>query len=121
MLQKRGPKSKFYPKGSDAKTLITTILSAQKTVIIPKDESIVREMLVEIASYARELERQLEQFSEQRIQRSSASPPISKPSPLYDSQDEDEAHELLILQTQTLRLDNALYNKLIHYRPDASS
>ncbi|KAJ4501161.1 fungal-specific transcription factor domain-containing protein [Lentinula lateritia] len=109
--KKRGPKSKFYPKGSDAKTLITTILSAQKTVIIPKDESIVREMLVEIASYARELERQLEQFSEQRIQRSSASPPISKPSPLYDSQDEDEAHELLILQTQTLRLDNALYNK----------
>ncbi|KAJ3913019.1 hypothetical protein F5877DRAFT_71911 [Lentinula edodes] len=108
--KKRGPKSKFYPRGSDAKTLITTILSAQKTVVIPKDESIVREMLVEIASYARDLERQLEQFSEQRIQRSSASP-VSKPSPLYDSQDEDEAHELLILQTQTLRLDNALYNK----------
>ncbi|KAJ3977120.1 fungal-specific transcription factor domain-containing protein [Lentinula raphanica] len=111
--KKRGPKAKIQPKSNDPKTLITTILSAQKTVLIPKDESTVREMLVNIASYARNLEVQLEQALEQSIQHSLASPePVSKSSPLSQLSEgtpEDEDHELLTLQIQSLSLDKKVH------------
>ncbi|KAJ3735521.1 fungal-specific transcription factor domain-containing protein [Lentinula guzmanii] len=114
--KKRGPKAKVQPRtSSDAKSLITTILSARKSLTIPKEEYVLREMLVNLASYARDLEVQLEQALNQSMQHSLASPqPASRSSPLSqlsDTQEEVEDHDLLILQIESLTLENRVYNK----------
>ncbi|KAJ4490586.1 fungal-specific transcription factor domain-containing protein [Lentinula aciculospora] len=70
-------------------------------------------MLVDLASYARDLERQIEQLLEQSTQLPSTSLPVSKSSPLSqlsEAQDDAEA-ESLVLQVQSLSLDNELYNR----------
>ncbi|KAE9405045.1 hypothetical protein BT96DRAFT_972838 [Gymnopus androsaceus JB14] len=106
--KKRGSKTKLYQleMSSDAKSLISTILSAPKTVVIPKGKSLMREILVTLASYGRNLEKQLEQVSEQR------SPPVSKPSPFSDtSEDIDDPEESLTLQVKSFSLDVDRYNR----------
>ncbi|KAE9394585.1 hypothetical protein BT96DRAFT_998390 [Gymnopus androsaceus JB14] len=112
--KKRGPKTKLNQaeQPSDIKSLISTILSAPKTVVIPKDESLMREMLVSLASYGRNLEKQLEQALEQRSSSSPPPPPVSKPSPFSDtSEDVDDPEESLTLQVKSLSLDDEFYNR----------
>ncbi|KAE9394584.1 hypothetical protein BT96DRAFT_1022464 [Gymnopus androsaceus JB14] len=109
--KKRGPKVKSNQaeKLSDAKSLIYTILSAPKTVVIPKDESLMREMLVSLASYGRNLEKKLEQALEQR---SSCSPPPHASKPSSDtSEDVDDLEESLTLQVKSLSLDEDYFNR----------
>ncbi|KAJ4480243.1 fungal-specific transcription factor domain-containing protein [Lentinula aciculospora] len=122
--KKRGPKAKILPGKSDPRTLVTTILSAPKTVIIPSDESIIRQMLFDLASYARNLERQLEQALEQGTQSESESLlPASQSSPLLPlsgAQDEAEAHDILLLQVQRLSIDDN-DDKLYHSHAGRSS
>ncbi|KAE9405038.1 hypothetical protein BT96DRAFT_1015953 [Gymnopus androsaceus JB14] len=105
--KKRGPKTKIYQleKPSDARSLISTILSSPKTVVIPKDESLMREILVTLASYGRNLEKQLEQALEQRPL------PVSKTSPFSDTSDIDDPEESLTLQVKSLSLDVDHYNR----------
>ncbi|KAJ4480244.1 fungal-specific transcription factor domain-containing protein [Lentinula aciculospora] len=109
--KRRGPKVKSLPE-NDPKTLVATILSATKLIVIPSDESILRGMFIDLASYARNLERQLEQISERNTQSSSSSLPlVSQSSPisqlsLSHAQDDAEARDLLLLQVQRLNIDD---------------
>ncbi|KAE9383335.1 hypothetical protein BT96DRAFT_1009337 [Gymnopus androsaceus JB14] len=74
----------------------------------------MREILVTLASYGRNLEKQLEQALEQRPL------PVSKTSPFSDtSEDVDDPEESLILQVKSLSLDVDRYNK--HERAAISS
>ncbi|ESK86699.1 hypothetical protein Moror_10946 [Moniliophthora roreri MCA 2997] len=57
--KKRGPKIGPSKKSDTARSLVNAILSSSKPYVVPEDPAIVREILVDLANYARSLDRQL--------------------------------------------------------------
>ncbi|KAH7869744.1 fungal-specific transcription factor domain-containing protein [Lentinula edodes] len=110
--KRRGPKSKLAQPQlrNDVQALISTILSAQRLVVIPSDETLVRDMLVDLATYARSLEQQLERAQMQLEQAQSPSsyamPSTFRSSPAnFNSHNEDNPQDLFSLRVKKVSLD----------------
>ncbi|KAF8831754.1 hypothetical protein HHX47_DHR1001210 [Lentinula edodes] len=110
--KRRGPKSKLAQPQlrNDVQALISTILSAQRLVVIPSDETLVRDMLVDLATYARSLEQQLERAQMQLEQAQSPSsyamPSTFRSSPAnFNGHNEDNPQDLFSLRVKKVSLD----------------
>ncbi|KAJ4490361.1 fungal-specific transcription factor domain-containing protein [Lentinula aciculospora] len=93
--QKRGPKvgSRRRP-ASDVKYLVYKILAAPLSFAIPEDFQTIREMLIDLATYARNLEHELDRLRPPPSASPSSAPAGSSPAATSpsnpDSQSEDE-------------------------------
>ncbi|KAJ3768252.1 fungal-specific transcription factor domain-containing protein [Lentinula raphanica] len=113
--KRRGPKSKLAQPylRNDAQALVSTILSSQRLIVIPSDETLVREILVDLATYARSLEQQLGKLQDQQSEHvpsssSSYSVPVSSRSstfPHVNNQNEEEKPDSISLQVKKIGLD----------------
>ncbi|KAJ3832847.1 fungal-specific transcription factor domain-containing protein [Lentinula raphanica] len=113
--QKRGPKvgSRRRP-ASDVKYLVYKILAAPLSFAIPEDFQTIREMFVDLATYSRNLEHELDRIqpppsaSSASVHAGSSPPPLSSTSPSNDSQSEDE---LDVVQSLSARINRIGFGK----------
>ncbi|KAJ3741751.1 fungal-specific transcription factor domain-containing protein [Lentinula detonsa] len=111
--KRRGPKSKLAQPQlrNDVQALVSTILSAPRLVVVPSDEALVRDILVDLATYARRLEQQLERalVQPEHVAQSPSSystPTPYRPSPLHTlDQSEDKKPDSISLQVKKIGLD----------------
>lgn len=95
---------------NDVQALISTILSAPRLVVIPSDETLVRDMLVDLATYARSLEQQLEraqmQLEQAQSPSSHAASSTFRSSPAnFNGHSEDNPQDLFSLRVKKVSLD----------------
>ncbi|KAJ3931720.1 MAG: fungal-specific transcription factor domain-containing protein [Lentinula lateritia] len=114
--QKRGPKvgSRRRP-ASDVKYLVYKILAAPLSFAIPEESQTIREMLVDLATYARKLEHELDRLqpppsaSSASVQAGSSPVTHSSTSPSnHDSQSEDEFD---VVQSLSARINRIGFGK----------
>lgn len=99
-------RSKRKP-ASETKNLVYKILSAPLSFAIPEDFEVIRDMLVDIARYARTLETQMNQLQplDKSSSASSASPPVI-PESNHESDVEDKGEGINVVDSLANRVNN---------------
>ncbi|KAK7020209.1 Gypsy retrotransposon integrase-like protein 1 [Paramarasmius palmivorus] len=113
--KKRGPRGVATKKTESQRALVNAILSSSKPFVIPDDPEAIRKMLVDLANFARSLDRQLSLARTSEESQlfdpltSTSSPLTSEPDPEPEPEPEQDLEDSVNAITQDLQ------NMVVHF------